>query len=191
MEADRRSTTTHERGLGSTPVTIEEAVERLGFGRFQQPILLAAGLTRLSLNVPPVAFLAIVFLCTSLLSCIVSNSATIVVLYSVLREVNRGDRGGGGANASEHLARTNGIGLHRDSAFVVNVNLWLTPDSANLEPSRGGLVIFKKRDTDQDPLRGQDPEKLRWVAKRALAAAALAAAIVVTPPVFWPPQTGP
>ena len=69
-----------------------------------------------------------------------------------------GDRGGGGANASEHLARTNGIGLHRDSAFVVNVNLWLTPDSANLEPSRGGLVIFKKRDTDQDPLRGQDPE---------------------------------
>mmetsp|Transcript_17381 Transcript_17381/g.47054 ORF Transcript_17381/g.47054 Transcript_17381/m.47054 type:complete len:128 (-) Transcript_17381:8-391(-) len=47
----------------------------------------AAGLTRLSASVPPVVFLAILFLCTSALSCIVSNSATVVLLYSVLRAV--------------------------------------------------------------------------------------------------------
>lgn len=34
-----------------------------------------------------------------------------------------------------------GINLHADQA-AVNVNLWLTPDDANLDPNSGGLVVF-------------------------------------------------
>ena len=34
-----------------------------------------------------------------------------------------------------------GIGLHADAAGV-NVNFWLTPDEANLDPESGGLVIY-------------------------------------------------
>jgi hypothetical protein len=34
-----------------------------------------------------------------------------------------------------------GINLHADQA-AVNVNLWLTPDDANLDPDSGGLVVF-------------------------------------------------
>jgi hypothetical protein len=34
-----------------------------------------------------------------------------------------------------------GIGIHADAA-AINVNLWITPDSANLTPERGGLVIY-------------------------------------------------
>jgi tetratricopeptide (TPR) repeat protein len=34
-----------------------------------------------------------------------------------------------------------GIGVHADFA-AVNVNFWITPDEANLDPQRGGLVIW-------------------------------------------------
>eukprot|EP00977_Amphora_coffeiformis_P028814 scaffold37247_cov191-Amphora_coffeaeformis.AAC.7 len=34
-----------------------------------------------------------------------------------------------------------GINLHADQA-AVNVNIWLTPDEANLDPTSGGLVVF-------------------------------------------------
>lgn len=34
-----------------------------------------------------------------------------------------------------------GIAVHKDAAKV-NVNLWISPDAANLEPNRGGLKIF-------------------------------------------------
>jgi hypothetical protein len=34
-----------------------------------------------------------------------------------------------------------GINTHADEA-AVNVNIWLTPDGANLDPTSGGLVIF-------------------------------------------------
>ena len=34
-----------------------------------------------------------------------------------------------------------GIGLHADFA-AVNLNFWLTPSSANLDPSSGGLVVY-------------------------------------------------
>jgi Tfp pilus assembly protein PilF len=36
-----------------------------------------------------------------------------------------------------------GIKVHADFA-AVNVNFWITPDEANLEPERGGLVIWDK-----------------------------------------------
>lgn len=34
-----------------------------------------------------------------------------------------------------------GINTHADQA-AVNVNIWLTPDEANLDPDSGGLVVF-------------------------------------------------
>ena len=34
-----------------------------------------------------------------------------------------------------------GINLHADEA-AVNVNIWLTPNEANLDPNSGGLVIY-------------------------------------------------
>ena len=34
--------------------------------------------------------------------------------------------------------------MHADRA-AVSLNLWITPDSANLEPGRGGLRIWNKR----------------------------------------------
>eukprot|EP00980_Cylindrotheca_fusiformis_P003573 scaffold792_cov84-Cylindrotheca_fusiformis.AAC.13 len=37
-----------------------------------------------------------------------------------------------------------GINIHADQA-AVNVNIWLTPDDANLDPTSGGLVIFKAK----------------------------------------------
>jgi hypothetical protein len=38
-------------------------------------------------------------------------------------------------------SQLSGIALHADAA-VVNVNFWLTPDEANLDPESGGLVIW-------------------------------------------------
>lgn len=38
-------------------------------------------------------------------------------------------------------SRLTGIGLHGDEA-AVNVNFWITPDEANLDRERGGLVIW-------------------------------------------------
>ncbi len=34
-----------------------------------------------------------------------------------------------------------GIGVHADNALI-NVNFWLTPDHANLEPEGGGLIVY-------------------------------------------------
>jgi len=40
-------------------------------------------------------------------------------------------------------SRLSGINVHADFA-AVNVNFWITPDDANLEPGTGGLVIYDK-----------------------------------------------
>jgi hypothetical protein len=40
-------------------------------------------------------------------------------------------------------APSSGVNIHADES-AVNVNLWITEDDANLEPERGGLVIFTK-----------------------------------------------
>ena len=37
-----------------------------------------------------------------------------------------------------------GIAVHADRA-AVNVNLWLTPDEANLDPASGGLVVYAEK----------------------------------------------
>jgi hypothetical protein len=38
-------------------------------------------------------------------------------------------------------SKLNGIAIHADFA-AVNVNFWITPDEANLDPGSGGLVIW-------------------------------------------------
>ena len=38
-------------------------------------------------------------------------------------------------------SRYAGIGVHADAA-AVNVNFWITPDDANLDPESGGLVVY-------------------------------------------------
>ena len=55
-----------------------------------------------------------------------------------------------------------GIGIHADAA-AVNVNFWITPDDANLDPESGGLVVwdraapldwdFAKFNRDEDAIR--------------------------------------
>lgn len=37
--------------------------------------------------------------------------------------------------------QTEGIGVHADDALI-NVNFWLTPDHANLDPDGGGLIVY-------------------------------------------------
>lgn len=48
-----------------------------------------------------------------------------------------------------------GIALHNDSAYL-NLNFWITPDDANLDPCTGGLLIYP-----QDPPAEWDFEDLR------------------------------
>ena len=50
-------------------------------------LLIGSLLVRLEPSVGPLAFLGAIYLFASLLSCIVSNAAAVVVLYSVLRDV--------------------------------------------------------------------------------------------------------
>jgi Tfp pilus assembly protein PilF len=41
----------------------------------------------------------------------------------------------------KHDSRLNGIAVHADFA-AVNVNFWITPDEANLDPESGGLIVW-------------------------------------------------
>lgn len=43
--------------------------------------------------------------------------------------------------AYKYEEKLEGIGIHGDDA-AINVNFWITPDSANLDPSSGGLIIY-------------------------------------------------
>jgi len=46
--------------------------------------------------------------------------------------------------AFKYDSKLDGIGIHADEA-AVNVNFWITPDHANLDPEGGGLVIWDKQ----------------------------------------------
>ncbi len=41
-------------------------------------------------------------------------------------------------------ASLNGIGMHADAA-AVNCNFWITEDEANMNPERGGLLVYRKQ----------------------------------------------
>lgn len=43
--------------------------------------------------------------------------------------------------AYKYEEKLEGIGIHGDDA-AVNVNFWITPDSANLDPDSGGLLVY-------------------------------------------------
>jgi tetratricopeptide (TPR) repeat protein len=43
--------------------------------------------------------------------------------------------------AYKYEPRLEGIGIHGDNA-AVNVNFWITPDEANLNPDSGGLIVY-------------------------------------------------
>ncbi|MBM3549399.1 MAG: tetratricopeptide repeat protein [Alphaproteobacteria bacterium] len=43
--------------------------------------------------------------------------------------------------AYKYEPRLEGIGIHGDNA-AVNVNFWITPDEANLNPESGGLIVY-------------------------------------------------
>src|SRR6218665_2219277 len=43
--------------------------------------------------------------------------------------------------AFKYDSSLSGIAIHADEA-AVNVNFWITPDSANLDPDSGGMVIW-------------------------------------------------
>lgn len=45
--------------------------------------------------------------------------------------------------AFKYDSRLSGIPMHADFA-AVNVNFWITPDAANLDPQHGGLVVWDK-----------------------------------------------
>jgi Flp pilus assembly protein TadD len=45
--------------------------------------------------------------------------------------------------AFKYDSRLSGINIHADEA-AVNVNFWITPDEANLDPEHGGLVVWDK-----------------------------------------------
>ncbi len=45
--------------------------------------------------------------------------------------------------AFKHDSTRRGLNIHADAA-AVNVNFWITPDDANLNPETGGLVVYDK-----------------------------------------------
>lgn len=60
-----------------------------------------------------------------------------------------------------------GLNMHADAA-AVNVNFWITPDEANLDPDRGGLVVWDKeapRDWNFKEYNnaGNEPNVLAWL----------------------------
>ena len=45
--------------------------------------------------------------------------------------------------AFKYDSEMTGLNIHADAA-AVNVNFWITPDEANLDPERGGLIVWDK-----------------------------------------------
>lgn len=45
--------------------------------------------------------------------------------------------------AFKYDSRPTGITIHADAA-AINVNFWITPDTANLNPKNGGLIVYKE-----------------------------------------------
>lgn len=70
--------------------------------------------------------------------------------------------------AFKHDSARRGLNIHADAA-AVNVNFWITPDEANLDPESGGLVVWNKeaprewnfKDYNSDANRGKIYEWLK------------------------------
>lgn len=64
-----------------------------------------------------------------------------------------------------------GLNMHADAA-AVNVNFWITPDEANLDPEHGGLVVWDKeapRDWNFKEYnnKSNEPRVLAWLKEQA------------------------
>ena len=69
--------------------------------------------------------------------------------------------------AFKYDSRLSGIPMHADFA-AVNVNFWITPDAANLDAARGGLVIWDKEapaDWDFGPYNSDERAMRDFLAK--------------------------
>ena len=72
------------------------------------------------------------------------------LLYQIVEELKErfprvlGRRPLTGMWVYRHDAHGQGVGAHTDYA-AVTLNFWITPDTANLAPDRGGLVVYKKK----------------------------------------------
>ena len=51
-----------------------------------------------------------------------------------------------------------GLNMHADAA-AVNVNFWITPDDANLDPTSGGLIVWDKEAPDEWDFKEYNSEK--------------------------------
>ncbi len=51
-----------------------------------------------------------------------------------------------------------GLNMHADAA-AVNVNFWITPDEANLDPNSGGLIVWDKEAPDEWDFKEYNNEK--------------------------------
>lgn len=52
--------------------------------------------------------------------------------------------------------------MHADHA-AVNLNFWVTPDEANLDPSSGGLVVYPKAPPADAEVPGDPSRKKVWI----------------------------
>jgi len=77
----------------------------------------------------------------------VADGFTAPVLFQIAEELKAflpgviGDAGLHHLWAFKYDSRLTGIALHADAARI-NVNFWVTPDEANLNPDSGGLEVF-------------------------------------------------
>lgn len=60
----------------------------------------------------------------------------------------------------KHDSARRGLGMHADAA-AVNVNFWITPDEANLNPASGGLVVWDKEAPQDWNFKEYNSEKNR------------------------------
>lgn len=60
----------------------------------------------------------------------------------------------------KHDSARRGLGMHADAA-AVNVNFWITPDEANLDPDCGGLVVWDKEAPRDWNFKAYNSEKNR------------------------------
>ena len=60
--------------------------------------------------------------------------------------------------AFKHDSALRGLNMHADAA-AVNVNFWITPDEANLDPNSGGLIVWNKEAPDGWDFKEYNNEK--------------------------------
>jgi hypothetical protein len=63
--------------------------------------------------------------------------------------------------AYKYCGDFSGLGVHADDG-AISVNFWITPDEANLDPERGGLILWD-REVPEEYLRRDRPEQQKMI----------------------------